>query len=158
MLVLVGFYPYLHVGMPLDFMCSSIVWTIEEHLIEVVSCPVCLFIFYNPSLLQLDHIISCFSVLAIAVVNLPPSLTSSCRYLKSSFIIDLLGCMPWDLIYKVFLQFSLSLLFKEEHNSNVFGFKFPISNLSIISLIIDWYYILVGLIERTSCHKISSMV
>ncbi|CAK8538056.1 unnamed protein product [Lathyrus sativus] len=25
------------------------------------------------------------------------------RYLKSSFVIDLLGCMPWDLIYKVLI-------------------------------------------------------
>lgn len=24
-----------------------------------------------------------------------------CRYLKSTFVIDLLACMPWDLIYKV---------------------------------------------------------
>ena len=27
-----------------------------------------------------------------------------CRYLKSTFVIDLLACLPWDLIYKVFLR------------------------------------------------------
>lgn len=26
-----------------------------------------------------------------------------CRYLKTSFVIDLLGCMPWDVIYQVIL-------------------------------------------------------
>ncbi|XP_039054035.1 potassium channel SKOR-like [Hibiscus syriacus] len=26
------------------------------------------------------------------------------RYLKSNFLIDLLGCMPWDMIYKVLLS------------------------------------------------------
>ena len=25
------------------------------------------------------------------------------RYLKSTFVIDLLSCLPWDIIYKVFL-------------------------------------------------------
>lgn len=36
---------------------------------------------------------------------------SSCRYLKSSFIIDLLSCFPWDLIFKVpfFIPFHESL-------------------------------------------------
>jgi hypothetical protein len=29
------------------------------------------------------------------------SLFIFCRYLKSTFVVDLLGCLPWDLLYKV---------------------------------------------------------
>ncbi|MFQ6638916.1 hypothetical protein Gotur_015786 [Gossypium turneri] len=35
------------------------------------------------------------------------------RYLKSSFLIDLLGCMPWDIIYKVLLSSSTHASFPQ---------------------------------------------
>lgn len=39
----------------------------------------------------------------IFLIDLCLTCFSSCRYLKSDFIFDLLGCMPWDVIFKVML-------------------------------------------------------
>lgn len=33
------------------------------------------------------------------------------RYLKSYFIIDLLGCLPWDILYRVLLFVSITIFF-----------------------------------------------
>jgi len=59
--------------------------------------------FFSPCVFLL--VVSLFQIMMLFYWPLNSSLSwiTLCRYLKSTFVIDFLACMPWDLIYKVFL-------------------------------------------------------